>query len=98
MLRDTQGVTSNPVVLPIGLVAIVGRFNGMLTCEEIAREASIELREKVAVDMVVRLANELEEALFVDGAPYRRERARIEREFADAPTRPASHAGGAYHG
>src|SRR5262249_29002545 len=31
------------------------------------------------------------------GAPYRRERARIEREFASATVRDASHAGGAYH-
>ena len=98
MLRDTQGVTSNPVVLPMPLVSVVGRMNGRLTCEEIAREASIELREKVSVDVVVRLAGELEEALFVDGAPYKRERARIEREFAEAQMRPASHAGGAYHG
>jgi hypothetical protein len=97
MLRDTQGVTSSHAVLPMELVPIVGRFNGIHTCEEIALLASKEIGERVSVELVVTLANELEEALFVEGAPYRRERARIEREFADADVRPASHAGGAYH-
>jgi AmmeMemoRadiSam system protein B len=79
------------------LVPVVARFGGGLTCEEIARQASKELGERIPVDLVVKLANELEAALFLDGAPYRRERARIERDFADATVREASHAGGAYH-
>ena len=98
MLRDTQGVTSSHVILPMDLVPIVGRFDGTRTCEAIARLASDEMGERVSTERVVRLASELEEALFVDGAPYRRERARIERTFADADVRAASHAGGAYHG
>ncbi|MBX3198931.1 MAG: AmmeMemoRadiSam system protein B [Labilithrix sp.] len=97
MLRDTQGVTSH-AVLPIEVVPIVARFTGKSTCEEIAREASTELGERVPLDLVTKLATELEDALFVDGPPYRRERARIEREFASAAVREASHAGGAYHG
>lgn len=97
MLRDTQGVTSHHAVLPMELAPIVARFTGASTCEEIARHVSKELDERVPVDLVVRIATELEEALFVDGAPYRRERARIEKEFATSPVRPASHAGGAYH-
>lgn len=98
MLRDTQGVAPSHVVVSVDFIPIVSRFDGRRTCEEIARLASTELREKVPVDMVVRLATELEDAMFVDGAPYRRERERIEREFAQAAVRPASHAGGAYHG
>ena len=98
MLRDTQGITSSHVVLPMDLVPIVGRFDGTKTCESIARLASKEMGETVSTERVVQLAGELEEALFVEGAPYRRERARIEREFADADVRSASHAGGAYPG
>jgi AmmeMemoRadiSam system protein B len=98
MLRDTQGVAKTHAVLPIELVPVIGRFDGASTCAEIARLASRELGERVPVDLVVRLATELEDGLFVDGAPYRRERARIEREFAAADVRAASHAGGAYHG
>ena len=98
MLRDTQGVARSHAVLPMEYVPIVARFDGVRTCEDIAKLASKEVGERVLVDVVVRLATELEEALFVEGAPYRKERARIEREFADADVRPASHAGGAYHG
>jgi hypothetical protein len=98
MLRDTQGVAKTHAVLPMELVPIIARFNGHKTCEAIAREVSAEAKSEVPVDLVVRLANELEQSLFVDGAPYKAARARIEREFADADVRSASHAGGAYHG
>lgn len=97
MLRDSQGVTSSHALLPMEVVPIVARFTGAMTCEQIARQASEELGESVPVEIVIKLAGELEEALFVDGAPYRRERARIERAFANAAVREASHAGGAYH-
>ena len=48
--------------------------------------------------MVVRLAAELERGLFLEGDVFRRARASVEREFAESAVRPASHAGGAYHG
>jgi len=98
MLRDTQGVATTHVAIPMELVPIVARFDGGSTCADIARAASRELGEEVPVDLVVKLATELENGLFVEGAPYRRARARIEAEFAEADVRPASHAGGAYHG
>src|SRR5262249_32953903 len=62
----------------------------------IAREVSEEIGEVVPIDLVLRLADELEQGLFLDGARYREARDRIEREFATADLRPASHAGGAY--
>jgi AmmeMemoRadiSam system protein B len=98
VLRDTQGVTDAQAVLPPVLAPILMRFNGRLTCEEIAREASVEVGSTVPVDVVVRLAEELERGLFLDSPAFRAARTRIEREFADAPVRAASHAGGAYHG
>jgi AmmeMemoRadiSam system protein B len=97
MLRDTQGVAPSHAVLPVEFVPIVSRMDGRRTCEEIAKQVTGEIRERVPVDLVVRLATELETAMFIEGAPYRRERDRIEREFADSSVRPASHAGGAYH-
>lgn len=98
MLRDTQGVTASHAALPMELVPIVARFTGAMTCTEIAEHASKELGETIGVEIVVRLATELEDALFVHGAPYDRARARIEATFAEADVREASHAGGAYHG
>lgn len=98
VLRDTQGVTDNNAVIPPALASVVIRFNGRLTCEAIAAEASAEVGSTIPVDVVVRLANELDAALFLEGPLFRAARARVERQFADAPVRAATHAGGAYHG
>jgi hypothetical protein len=98
VLRDTQGVTEAHAVLPPVLASVVVRFTGRLSCEEIAAEASAEVGANVPVDVVVRLADELEQGLFLEGPIFRAARARVEREFADSATRAATHAGGAYHG
>jgi AmmeMemoRadiSam system protein B len=98
VLRDTQGVTDAQAAVPPVLVPVVARFTGRSTCEQIAREVSDELGTEIPVDVVVRLAGELERALFLEGPTYREARGRVEREFAEASVRPASHAGGAYHG
>jgi AmmeMemoRadiSam system protein B len=98
VLRDTQGVTEANAVIPPVLVPVVARFTGGATCEEIARQASTEIGADVPVEVVVRLAGELEQALFLEGDAFRRARANVERAFAESPVRPASHAGGAYHG
>ena len=37
VLRDTQGVTDAQAVLPPVLAPLLMRFNGRLTCDEIAR-------------------------------------------------------------
>ena len=98
VLRDTQGVTDANAVIPMVLVPVVSRFTARWTCEEIARAASAEVGAKVRVEVVVQLASELERGLFLEGKAFREARARVEREFAEAAVRPASHAGGAYHG
>src|SRR6516162_8246709 len=98
VLRDTQGVTEAHAVIPPVLVPVVARFNGQLTCADVAREVSEEIGAEVPVDVVVHLARELERGLFLEGAAFRDARRRVEREFAEMAVRPASHAGGAYHG
>jgi len=97
VLRDTQGVTDANAVIPPVLVPVVARFTGRATCEDIAREASKDVGGEVPVEVVVRLAEELERGLFLEGTAFRDARARVERSFAEASVRPASHAGGAYH-
>jgi AmmeMemoRadiSam system protein B len=98
VLRDTQGVTDARASLPPALVAIVGRFDGSLTCAEIAAEATRDLGEPVPVELVVKLANQLDRALFLEGKRFDDGVAAVARDFASAPVRAASHAGGAYHG
>ena len=97
VLRDTQGVTDANAVVPPVLVPVVARMTGRRTCAEIAVEASKELGGELPVEVVVRLAEELERGLFLQGAVFREARARVEREFGEASVRAATHAGGAYH-
>ena len=96
VLRDTQGVTDASAALPPALVPIVARFNGARTCAEIARDASAEIGEEVPVALVVKLAAELDEALFLDGPKFRAALSKVQSDFAGASVRPPSHAGGAY--
>jgi MEMO1 family protein len=98
VLRDTQGISDAQAALPPVLIPIASRFNGRLTCEEIAREASGELGVPVPVEVVVHLAGQLEASLFLEGPVFHEARVRVEREFVEAAVRPASHAGAAYHG
>ncbi|MEO8800072.1 MAG: AmmeMemoRadiSam system protein B [Polyangiaceae bacterium] len=96
ILRDTEGIATSSAQIPPALVPIVGRFEGRLTCAEIAREASVVLGEEVPVSLVEKIARELDEALLLEGATFRAARAKVETAFASASTRTASHAGGAY--
>jgi AmmeMemoRadiSam system protein B len=97
VLRDTQGVSEGHAVLPPPLLPIVGRFTGRLTCAEIAVEASAQLGAEVPVEVVVRLAEQLDRGLFLEGATFQAARAQVVRQFAESTVRPATHAGGAYH-
>jgi AmmeMemoRadiSam system protein B len=96
VLRDTQGVTSAHACIPPGLLPIVSRFTGRLTCAEIARAVSVEHGEPVDTAHVERVADELDRALFLEGPRFRAALAAVREEFHDAPLRPASHAGAAY--
>jgi AmmeMemoRadiSam system protein B len=97
VLRDTQGITSAEARIPPPLVPIVARFDGERTCDEIAREVSDEMGAEIPVEVVRRLAEQLDDALFLEGGQFKRALARVAQEFRDAKVRPASHAGGAYH-
>ncbi|HEY3594527.1 MAG TPA: AmmeMemoRadiSam system protein B, partial [Polyangiaceae bacterium] len=98
LLRDSEGVTSRMATIPPPLWPILARFTGAHTTAEIATLATRETGETVPIELVERLATELDQALFLDTPRYRAERARVQEEFIRSPVRPASHAGGAYHG
>lgn len=97
MLRDSEGVTPKIATIPAPLVPIVARFTGALTVDEIARAVAREAGSAVPVEVVQRLADELDDALFLESPRYQSERRRVEQEFLRARVRKATHAGGAYH-
>ncbi len=102
VLRDTQGVARGHAVLPPALIPIVARFTGQKTCAQIAREASRELGldagSEIDAELVENVAQQLDEGLFLEGDTFERALESVRQDFAALPLRPASHAGGAYHG
>jgi hypothetical protein len=97
VLRDTEGVTPKVASIPGPLLPVLARFNGALTVEQIAAEATIEMGMVIPVPVVRKLVRDLDEALFLESPRYQAERSRVEAEFARSPVRHATHAGGAYH-
>ncbi len=96
VLRDAQGIAPNPSVIPIELLAIVGAFTGAYTCRQIARAVSRSLGTTVSTSFVVQLANELEDALYIDGPKYRAARERCEATFRAVAIRSMAHSGSTY--
>jgi AmmeMemoRadiSam system protein B len=96
VLRDTQGVTSAYACIPPALFPIVSRFTGEWTCAQIAREVTALGGRPVDAAFVQKLAEELDEALFLDSPAFHAAEDEVRRAFHAAAIRPASHAGGAY--
>jgi hypothetical protein len=98
VLRDMEGVSEGVACIPLQLVPIVARFTGDLTVGEIAQAVSADLHQTVATSLVVRLAEALDGALLLDGPAFRAALDDVRRQFHEAATRPATHAGGGYPG
>jgi MEMO1 family protein len=97
MLRDSEGVTPKVATIPAPLIPIVARFTGAYTVDEIAAAVAKESGSEVPVEVVQKLADELDGALFLESPRYQAARRRVEQEFLRSDVRKATHAGGAYH-
>ncbi len=95
-LRDPSGFTESIVLLPGPLLEIVSLFDGAHT---IADAQAVVMRQhgrimtEQEIDGVVA---SLDEHGFLDTPRFAQRQAAVEAEFRASPTRPASHAGGAY--
>ncbi|KYF63678.1 AmmeMemoRadiSam system protein B [Sorangium cellulosum] len=98
MLRDTEGIAPSAVVVPAASSAVLARFDGRRSIDEIAREVSRSTGQHVDAAHVSRLADELERAWMLDSPRFHARRRTVVQSFDAAPIRMAVHAGGAYHG
>jgi MEMO1 family protein len=98
MLRDTEGIAPDPMIVPIQWSAVLARFDGRRSVEEIARDVSQLTGAHVDAAGVARLADELERACLLESSRFQARRRHVVQAFNTAPVRPAVHAGGAYHG
>jgi AmmeMemoRadiSam system protein B len=95
-LRDPSGYTPSIVMLPTALLEVVALFDGEHAITDIQAELMRRHGELVTREHLERLIDSLDEHGFLDSPAFARRRDTIDRAFLDAPSRPASHAGGAY--
>lgn len=98
MLRDTEGIAPSAVVVPAASSAVLARFDGRRSVDEIARDVSRSTGQRVDAAQVAQLADELERAWMLDSSRFHARRRTVVRSFDASPIRMAAHAGGAYHG
>jgi len=95
-LRDPAGYTDAVVLLPRGLLEIVSLFDGEHSIADIQAAIMRRHGELVPRERIVEIADALDEQGFLDSPRFAERRAGIDRAFLEAPTRPATHSGGAY--
>jgi hypothetical protein len=95
-MRDSAGYAPSVVMLPIGAVEILARLDGAHSVDEIVAE--LASRHGVAPERarIEQLVAQLDAHGYVESPAFAARRAAIDDRFRQAPTRPASHAGGAY--
>jgi MEMO1 family protein len=97
-LRDPAGYTPSVVMLPPALLEIVALFDGDHPIVDIQAALMQRHGELVTREHIEKLVAALDEHGFLETPAFAARRATIDRAFLDAPSRPASHAGGAYAG
>ena len=98
-LRDPSGFTDQVVLLPMPALDIVSLFDGERSVTEIHQVVSSRHGEAApGPEEIVRFAERLDDAGFLDSPGFATRRREIEEAWLAGPTRPAAHAGGAYAG
>ena len=97
-LRDPAGYTDAIVLLHGPLLEIVSLFDGGHTVADI--QAAVMRRHGQLVErrQIAEIAEALDRQGFLDSPGFADRRAVIDGAFLASPTRPATHAGGAYAG
>ena len=96
LLRDPAQVKPVAVTMSLNALPILRCLDGTNSLLDIQAAYARAGGDLLFRDDLERLLRHLDDALLLDSAHYRAERARMEAEFREAPVRPMSHAGGAY--
>ena len=98
-LRDPAGCTESVLLLPKALVDVVALFDGEHTIvdiqAELTRRYDGEIVPRADIEKIIAM---LDEHGFLESDRFAARQASVDGAFLSAPTRPASHAGGAYPG
>jgi len=97
-LRDPAGYTTSVLMLAPALIEVLALFDGDHPIVDIQAELMKRHGELVTREHLEKLIAALDEYGFLESPAFAARRVSIDDAFLSAPTRPASHAGGAYPG
>lgn len=97
-LRDPQRIATNTLILPPAAFFIASFFNGNSSIEDIAEECTRQFQQPISTQDIESIVSRLDDELFLESEQFQHAVSVLEREYFDAPLRPAFHAGGAYEG
>jgi len=97
LIRDPLGLVPEGRALPAPLYSLAILLDGSRSLRDVQM---LLMRQQggtlVSLDQVESLLGELESAFILDSEAFRREEARIIREFSELSVRPCSHCGASY--
>jgi len=93
VLRCQQGVAPQAAVFPVALLALLSRFDGTRSAEDIVAEGA---PYGVTKELVAQLIDELDQLYFLENERTEARWKAIKKEFSDLKIRPANFAGGIY--
>jgi len=97
-LRDPAGYTPSVLMLAPALIEVVSLFDGDHSIVDVQGELMRRHGELVTREHLEKLVAALDEHGFLDSPAFAARRASIDNAFLSAPSRAATHAGGAYAG
>jgi AmmeMemoRadiSam system protein B len=95
-LRDPAGYTASVVMLPMPLLEVISLFDGEHAVADIQAALLRHRGEAVEREHIEELARALDQHGFLESVAFAARRAEVDGQFLRAPSRPATHAGGAY--
>jgi AmmeMemoRadiSam system protein B len=93
LLRDQQGITPEPIVLPLIFAPILGKLDGEHSIENIVAECT---SLGFSAGIVIQLVRELDELYLLESPRSRERREKMHDDFHRSPVRSAAFAGRLY--
>jgi AmmeMemoRadiSam system protein B len=97
-IRDPESLAEQPVFLNKMLVFLVSRMDGNHSLRDIQADCFRATGDILPIENLEDLVKQLDEQHYLDGPMFQSFYQALIREFENAPSRPARHAGSAYEG
>ncbi len=95
-VRDPEGLAEQPIFLNRALLFLVSRMNGQHTLRDIQADYFRAAGEILPMETLESLVAQLDEQHYLDSPSFHSYFQALVRQYREAPSRPARHAGSAY--